>query len=118
MRFIPTVMHGIADYIVGLVTIGLPFYLDINGMPGAVVTAMGVIVLIYSVVTDYELGVVRFLRIRFHLVLDALFGFAMLSVPLVFDLPGNTSWPFYAIGVLAIVLVAITEIRATGTATE
>jgi len=31
MRFIPTIVHGLADYIVGLIVVGLPFYFGWTG---------------------------------------------------------------------------------------
>jgi hypothetical protein len=115
MRFIPTLVHGIADYVVALVTLALPFALGLTGVPRISLFVLGILVLAYSLMTDYELGIVRFLRIRFHLLLDALFGIAMLMMPWLFDL-SNASWPFIVIGALALVLTFTTQIRAIGTA--
>jgi hypothetical protein len=116
MRFIPTLFHGIADYVVGLLVLALPYLLALSGSTRIFFIVMGVAVLIYSLMTDYELGVVRFLRIRFHLLLDALFGVAMLLAPWAFTIPDQARWPVYIIGVLAIALALTTEIRAIGTA--
>jgi hypothetical protein len=116
MRVLPTMFHGILDYIVGLVTIALPFMLGLQGSQRAVLIILGAIVILYSVMTDYEFGIVRFLRIRFHLLLDALFGLAMLVAPWLLDFPQQARWPNYVIGVLALILVATTEVRARGTA--
>jgi hypothetical protein len=71
----------------------------------------------YSLFTDYELGAIRLLRIRFHLMLDAVFGLAMLTVPLLVDLPQHATWSSYLIGALALLLVATTKTRPVGTAT-
>lgn len=116
MRFIPTLLHGVADYIVGILVIGLPFFLGLHDAPRTILVVLGVIVVLYSLATDYELGAVRFLRIRFHLLLDALFGVAMLASPWLFDFPVNSHWPVYVIGVLALALTMTTQIRAEGTA--
>jgi hypothetical protein len=118
MRVLPTVFHGILDYIVGLVTIGLPFMLGLQGAQRAVLIILGAVVIFYSVITDYEFGFVRFLRIRFHLLLDALFGLAMLVSPWLLDFPPQARWPNYVLGVLALVVVATTEVRARGTASS
>jgi hypothetical protein len=115
MRFVPTMLHGIADYVVGFIVIGLPFYFELSGTPRMVLIALGIIVILYSLLSDYELGAVRFLRIRSHLLLDAIFGVAMLLSAWLFDFP-NTRWPIYAIGVVALILAVITQIRAEGTA--
>ncbi|MEZ2223514.1 hypothetical protein [Rhizobium sp. RCC_161_2] len=116
MRFVPTMLHGIADYVVGFIVIGLPFILELSRTPRMVLIALGIIVILYSLLTDYELGAVRFLRIRFHLLLDAIFGVAMLLSPWLFDFPMDPRWPVYAIGILALILAVTTQIRADGTA--
>jgi hypothetical protein len=115
MRFVPTQFHGIVDYLVGLLVIGLPYFLGLSGHR-LVLIILGVSVILYSLLTDYELGAVRFLRIRFHLLLDALFGISMLISPWLFDFPADRRWPVYVIGVLALVLAMTTQIRAEGTA--
>jgi hypothetical protein len=116
MRFMPTMIHGVIDYLVGLLVIILPFALGLQGSQKWTLATFGLLVLAYSALTDYEVGVVRFLRIRFHLLLDAAFGLAMLVTPWLLDFPDYARWPTYVIGVLALVLVAVTNIRALGTA--
>lgn len=116
MRLIPTTIHGFADYLVGVIVIALPFLLGEEGAVRITLIALGVFVLIYSAMTDYELGAIRFLRIRFHLMLDALFGVAMILQPLMFDMTGTAHWPFHLLGILALALALTTKIRAEGTA--
>ena len=116
MRFIPTRIHGLADYLVGLVVMMLPFFYDFRGTPQFVLVLLGGLLLLYSFMTDYEVGVVRFLRVRFHLFLDAVFGIIMLVMPRVIDFPGDSRWPITIIGVVALFLAATTQTRAAGTA--
>lgn len=118
MRFIPTLVHGVIDYIVGLVVIAMPFMLGFQGATRMTLVALGIIAILYSLITDYELGVVRYLRVRFHLMLDIFFAIAMLTLPLFLDFPADLRWPNYLIGIAALTLVATTEIRATGTADQ
>ena len=116
MRFIPTRLHGILDYLVGLIVIALPIAFPVQGTAFMTLIGLGFFVVFYSLFTDYELGVVRFLRLRFHLALDVLFGIIVLLAPTVVDLPAAIHWLLYAIGTMAIVLALTTQIRATGTA--
>lgn len=118
MRFIPTTAHGFADYVVGLIVVGLPFYFAWTGASQVAFVTLGLVVICYSLLTDYELGLVRVLRIRFHLLLDALFGLAMLAAPTLLHLPNGSRIPVYAIGVLSLVLSVTTKIRAQGTRSE
>src|ERR1700712_1980749 len=116
MRFLPTSVHGILDYLVGLLVIVLPFALALQGSQKWALVILGLLVILYSALTDYELGLARYLRIRFHLLLDTVFGLAMLLMPWLLDFPADARWPNYVLGVLALVLVAVTDVRALGTA--
>jgi hypothetical protein len=118
MRFIPTIAHGLADYIVGLFVVGLPFSYGLTGTTRAAFVTLGLFVILYSLLTDYELGLVRVLRIRFHLLLDALFGLAMLATPTLLHLPNNSRIPVYVIGVLSLFLSLTTKIRAQRTRSD
>jgi hypothetical protein len=115
MRFIPTAVHGLADYMVGLIVIAPPFHFGWTGGERAIFITLGLFVICYSLLTDYELGVIPFLRIRFHLLLDALFGIVMLTFPTVLHLANDTRTPVYVIGVLSILLSLTTKVRAHGT---
>lgn len=116
MRFIPTRLHGIVDYLVGLVMMGLPYVLGLDGTPQIALVILGVVVIFHSLITDYELGMLRFLRVRFHLFLDALLGIALLIFPSLFNLPFSSIWPVYVIGVNALFFAAATQVQAKGTA--
>jgi hypothetical protein len=116
MRFLPTMIHGVLDYLVGLLVIVLPFALGLQGSQKWALVILGLLVIVYSALTDYELGLARYLRIRFHLLLDTVFGLAMLLMPWLLDFPADARWPNYVLGVLALVLVAVTDVRALGTA--
>jgi hypothetical protein len=115
MHFIPTTAHGLADYVVGLIVVGLPFYFGWIGTGRIAFVTLGLLVICYSLLTDYELGLVRVLRIRFHLLLD---GLAMLAAPTWLRLPGDARVPVYVIGVLSLVLSVTTKIRAQGTRSD
>jgi hypothetical protein len=114
MRFIPTALHGIVDYVVGLVLAGLPLYLGWPARAQATFIAIGLVVIGYSAFTDYEFGVFRYLRVRLHLFLDALIGVLLLASPFLLSLPDNHYALILAIGTLALVLAATTEVRAKG----
>jgi hypothetical protein len=118
MRFIPTIVHGLADYAVGLVVMVLPFYFGWAESRRVAFVALGFLVICYSLLTDYELGLFRILRIRFHLLLDTLFGITMLLAPTLLSIPSNGSAPVYSIGVLSILLSFTTKIRAQGTRSQ
>lgn len=118
MRVVPTLLHGIADYTVGLLVLILVFYFDLDSTARYVIAGMGVFIIFYSALTDYELGVIRFLRVRFHLVLDFVVAMVLASIVLQLDLPAEAQWSFLAISACALVLVFTTKVRALGTADD
>ena len=99
----------------GLVVIALLFILDLQGASRWFFMIAGTAAILYSLFTDYDLGAICDLRLRYHLLLDAVFGLNLLAAPLLLALPSQESWTSYLIGALALLLVA-TNIRAVGTA--
>lgn len=111
MRFLPTKLHGLLDYIVGFATIALPFMLSLHGPQRWILVMLGAIAPFYSLFTDYELGLMRYLSIRVHLLLDVVFAVAILLTPGLFDCPQGARWPNYAIGVLGLIIIRFTDTK-------
>ena len=104
MRFIPTKVHGVLDYLGALLLIALPFVL---GFDSAVATwlmvGLGVGVLLYTVLTDFELGLVRTIPVSAHLLMDGLGGVLLLVAPWVFGFADvDPWWPFVLMGLVEI----------------
>jgi hypothetical protein len=84
---IPSVVHGFFDYALGLGAILAPDAFGFAHHPVArrVMQTAGALALLYSLFTNYELGVVRIIRFPTHLLFDVLSGTALLltsrSVP-------------------------------------
>ncbi len=78
---LPTRIHGILDYTVGLLLITLPFILGLTGAARWVFVIAGVAALVYSAFTDYELGLVKALPMKAHLALDAAGGGLLAASP-------------------------------------
>lgn len=104
MRFIPTRVHGVFDYLVGLILIAVPWILNFNktGAETTVPIATGTIILLYSLFTDYEMGLVRRIPMHTHLMLDILAGLALATSPWVFGFSIHIVAPHLAIGIFQI----------------
>ena len=111
MRFVPTLVHGIADYVVGIGMIALAFLSGTDGIGFYAFLLLGGFAIVYSLATDYELGWKPVLTMPAHLALDAGFALVMLLMPLIFALPPLLAWACGLIGVMAAVLVATTKMR-------
>jgi uncharacterized YccA/Bax inhibitor family protein len=112
MRFIPTMIHGITDYAVGMIVIGLPFLFGWTGSQRWTLIALGAFAILYSLCTDYELGAVRLVPMRTHLLLDAVFGVLMLVLPWALNFSQDSHLPMSVIGILALILTVTTKTHA------
>ena len=86
MRFIPTKIHGYLDYIVGALLIAAPWLFDFaqGGAETWIPVILGTGAVIYSLMTDYELGASRLIAMRSHLMLDMISGILLAASPWLF----------------------------------
>jgi hypothetical protein len=77
-RFIPTWLHGVLDYLTGMLFLGLPRLSSWSQEASWLLSILGVSVWGYSLFTRYELGIVRAIPVPVHLVLDVLGGLMLM----------------------------------------
>ena len=114
MRFIPTKFHAPLDYIVGAVLIAGPwiFQYSDSGAATAISVVLGIGLIAYSLVTDYELGVWKIAPMAVHNLIDIVAGALLAVSPWLFGYAddGANFWvPFVVIGVAAIFLGLTTK---------
>jgi hypothetical protein len=107
---LPTRIHGVLDYLVGTLLIALPFLLGFgDGAQTWVPVGLGGAVIVYSLFTDYELGVVKRLQMPAHLWLDALGGVLLATSPWLFGFDSEVWIPHVVLGALEIAAAVITD---------
>jgi hypothetical protein len=108
---LPTRVHGILDYLMGVVLIASPWVLGFHagGAETWVPVALGAGVIAYSLFTDYELGAVRRLPMTTHLWLDALGGVLLAVSPWVLGFDERVWIPHVVFGVLEVAAAAVTD---------
>jgi len=113
MRFMNTRMHGIADYLVGIILILAPYLLGFADGTAAqyVPQILGVGALIYSLLTDYELGAMRVIPMPVHLGLDFASGLFLLASPWLFGFADRIAWPHVLFGLIEIGASLMTQTR-------
>jgi hypothetical protein len=114
MRFIPTRVHGFLDYIVGVALIAAPWIFQFSDNTAATVVpvVLGIGLILYSLLTDYELGVFRVLPMAMHNLFDIAAGIVLIASPWVFgfaDGDANFWAPHVIVGAAAIVLGLVTK---------
>ena len=102
MRFIPTRIHGMLDYLMGLLLIASPwiFGFDEGGAKQWLPVILGAGAIAYSLLTDYELGVVRLLPMPVHLALDLGSGLLLAVSPWLFGFNDDVWAPHLILGLL------------------
>ena len=118
MRFLPTRVHGVIDYLYAVVLIALPFVWGPAGNEAVqwVIMAVGLAVALYSLLTRYELGLLPLLPMRAHLALDMLGGLVVAALPWLLGFSAVTWVPYLVLGVFSILagLVTRTDPEPTG----
>lgn len=82
VKLFSTKTHGVIDYAAGPLLFTLPRSLKWNRSATMLLTGAAVGSLLYSLLTRYELGVVKVLPMRAHLVLDGMSGALIALAPL------------------------------------
>lgn len=111
MRFLPTKIHGLLDYLTGIALVFSPFFFWTPEM-GAdfwVPFLLGAGIVVYSVWTDYEWGAFRTLSMATHLKLDMAGGVLLAVSPWLFGFADLVFWPHLIIGVFEILASLITS---------
>jgi hypothetical protein len=119
IRVVPTTIHGIFDYVGAAGLIATPFIFGFSSMGGIAVIlpiVLGVGLIIYSLMTDYEFGVpaLRVVPMRVHLTVDFVAAAFLAVAPFLFGyvFDGLNVWLPQVVsgaGVMFLVLLTKTE---------
>jgi hypothetical protein len=114
MRFLPTRIHGLIDYLWGILLILTPhlFGFADDGTARWVAWIFGAGAILYSLATDYELGLVRLIPMPAHLAFDGLAGAILAASPWIFGFADRVRWPHLAFGLFSVVASLVTRTRA------
>jgi len=111
MRFIPTRVHGVIDYVVGLVLLVAPYLLGFADGSAAqwVPMILGIAIIGMALMTDFEVSVVRLIPMPLHLGIDIAGGLLLLVSPWLFGFADRVMWPHVIIGILEVGLALTTR---------
>jgi SPW repeat len=103
-RPITTRTHGVLDYLIGIALIAAPWIFQFQDVSSAKWTAIivGVAIIATSLMTNYELGLVRAIPMPMHLGADALAGIVLIASPWLFGFSdeGANAWvPHVLVGI-------------------
>lgn len=118
MRVIPTKVHGIIDLVVALVLILAPFLFGFASVGGAAVVipiTFGIVLAIYSLLTQYEVGLVKVITVPYHMMIDVILAAALALSPFLFgfaDQALNAWLPHIVVG-LGLIIVTLISANET-----
>ena len=115
MRFLPTKIHAILDYLVATIMMMMPWFgkFAYGGTETYVIVIAGVMATLSSLATDYELGIFRKISMRTHLWLDFAFGVLLIVSPWLFMFHERTVLPYLVFGIYQVMASLITKQEAT-----
>ena len=97
----------------GVLLILLPFIFDFpEGAATWLPIVLGAGTIVYSLITDYEMGVAHFLSMKAHLGIDLAVGILLIAAPWLFGFADEVFWPFVILGVFEVAASLMTEKRA------
>jgi hypothetical protein len=116
MRFIPTKVHGLLDYVVGIALITAPWTFNFNdaavtggSAKNLIPIILGAAAFLYSLFTDYEWGASRKIAMPVHLVFDFLSGAFLAASPWIFGFADEVYLPHLVIGIFEMVAALTTS---------
>lgn len=106
MRIIPRFLHGVLDYILGVLLFLIPALFEFLNVEPArnIFWILGGLTLLYSLLTAYELGVVNLIPFRGHLILDILGGCVLGASPWLFGFSERVFAPHVVVGLFEIMV--------------
>lgn len=123
MRFIPTKVHGVLDYVVAIALMFAPMifgFASVGGAAVAIPVVLGIGLFLYSLFTNYEWGLIRVIGMPYHLIIDVVASVFLLLSPWLFGF-ANQAWnvwvPHVAVGI-AVILVVLFSKTAPAPATQ
>lgn len=111
MKIIDTKAHGYMDYIMGIFLIASPslFSLNLNAIESTIFYVVGATALLYSLLTNYELGLIKIVPMKAHLMLDIFSGIFLAASPWLLDFANSVYKPHLVIGIIEIGIAILTS---------
>ena len=110
---LPTRVHGFLDWLMGLALVIVPLALGFGAGPQTwLPVLLGGGLILYSLFTAYELGVVPLIPMPSHLVLDGMGGLLLAASPWIFGFAWEVWAPHLTFGLIEVGAAIFTQTRA------
>ncbi|WP_127145227.1 SPW repeat domain-containing protein [Pelagibacterium montanilacus] len=108
---IPLRVHAIIDYLVGLLLLVAPYLFGFatGEIEQVLPQVLGVLTLVMSLITRYDLSIAKIIPVPIHLGVDAVAGVLLAASPWLFGFADVIWWPHVLVGVVEILVVVLTR---------
>lgn len=109
---ISTRFHGLLDYVAGI-ALTLPWIVNFyeDNSDTWILAITGLFIIIISLLTNYELGIIRLIPMKLHLFVDVLIAAYLIALPFMYPMYHYYAyWPVIT-GVLRLIIVVLTSSR-------
>lgn len=115
MKLITTKTHAYLDYIVGIFLLFAPFIFQLSQErpDGIIFFILGTTLLIYSIMTSYELGLFKIIPMKTHLLLDIASGIFLAASPWILGFSDRVYLPHLIVGLFEICAGLMTRSKST-----
>lgn len=116
MKIISSKVHGYLDYIVGVLLIAAPYIFNFreSGPASIIPIILGISTITYSLLTQYELGAVKAIKMKVHLAIDFIAGAFLAVSPWLFGFSDVVFWPHLIVGAGEMLVVILTDPHPKG----
>ena len=111
MKVIDTRTHGMIDYLTGALLIVAPYLFGFanGGVAQWLPMILGAMIIVMSLITDYELSVAKMIPLGVHLGVDIAGGVLLAISPWLFGFADLIWWPHLLVGLMEIVVPLLTK---------
>ncbi|MBA3665047.1 MAG: hypothetical protein H0W61_12675 [Bacteroidetes bacterium] len=110
-KIIPTKIHGVLDYLTGSLICASPwlFNFNIEGSAREITVLLGIVTIVMSAMTNYELGLFKILTMDTHLLIDILISIFLILSPWIFGFSRYIFLPQVVFGIIGIGVALFTD---------
>jgi Cu/Ag efflux pump CusA len=114
MKPIDTKTHGYIDYVMGILLVIAPYILNFNlsAIESKIFYVLGITAVLYSLLTRYELGLIKMIPMKVHLMLDALSVALLAASPWLFGFANTVYIPHLILGLVEIGAALMTNAKS------
>ncbi len=111
MKILDLDFHACMDYAIGALLLVSPWLFGFSqeGNASLIMLAMGNVLILYGMMTDFDFSLIAIIPFEVHLGLDIAFGVLLMASPWIFDFAAQIYMPQVVMGLATITVAIFTQ---------